>query len=185
MMPPPPLYPPPLATPRPIAAFVLSVLSGIWVIVGGLFELLILSYNTYGGSGSCPSGGCPPTPYGYADYVLPGLVGVILGLLILVLGVLLYLEPRHHTVFGALILVFAVGSLVSLFGGFFLGFILGLIGGILAITWRPYPFAPAALPPYPGPAMGSGFTVNRICLKCGRMLGGDIRFCPHCGNPLG
>jgi len=104
----------------------------ILAIIGGLFILLsgvwiaevgsILSLLTFGLGGGI--------------LILLGAFGAVLGVLILVLGVLVYIQPQHHVIFGVLIVLFSVISLTSL-GGFILGFILALVAGILAVVWKP------------------------------------------------
>jgi hypothetical protein len=143
---------------------VLAIIGGVFILLGGLFELAVasvISAFTFGVVGG--------------SLVAFGALGTVLGILIIVLAALLYVNTEHHTIFGVLILVFSVISLTSFLGGFVLGFILALIGGILAITWKPTP-APVY---YAAPA-----PVQRMCPKCGRAVDPTTKFCPHCGNAL-
>jgi len=79
-----------------------------------------------------------------------GLVGILTGLLVIVFGVLMYIRPQQHVIWGALVLVLSLVSILG-FGGFFLGLILGLIGGILGIVFKPSApmMAPPMAPPMP------------------------------------
>ena len=147
---------------KPTAAMVLSIIGGIFILLWGAFltwvgvEAQSLSFGVYGGG-----------------LTLIGGIEDICGLLIVVFGVLLYVSPEHHVPYGVLVLVLSVVSLVGL-GGLIIGFILALIGGILGIVHKPTPAAPQVVFVQP----------QRICPKCGRPQGNDVRFCSACGNPL-
>lgn len=156
--------PPPPSTEKPTTAMVLSIIGGVFILLGGLAEIAvgsILSSLTLGFAGG--------------SLVIFGALGAVLGILILVFGILVNAHPENHVVYGVLILVFSIVSLTSFFGGFFIGFLLGLIGGILAIVWKPTP-TPVYYAPSP--------PVQRVCPKCGRVVDPSVRFCPACGNPL-
>jgi hypothetical protein len=162
-----PMVGPPVEPPRPVAAMVLATLGGIFIILGGIAELFVgtaISSAFYGNFGGI--------------LIVSGFVGVAAGGTVLGLGILTYTHPEQHTVYGVLILVFSVVSLFSFFGGFFLGFVLGLVGGILAIVHNPAPVA------WPAPYMMAP-PVQRVCIRCGRVVDVNHKFCPHCGNPLG
>ncbi|HYA70296.1 MAG TPA: zinc ribbon domain-containing protein [Thermoplasmata archaeon] len=110
---------------KPTAAAVLSIIGGIFILLGGLAEIAIGSYASsagYGALGGAAAG--------------LGALGLLMGILILVLGILLLSNPGSHVTYGVLIIVFALISLVSFFGGFFIGFLLALIGGILALVFK-------------------------------------------------
>jgi len=68
---------------------------------------------------------------------LMGIVGIILGIMMIVAAIMLYANPKQHELWGALIIVFSVASVISCMGGMGIGLILGIIGGILAVLWRP------------------------------------------------
>jgi hypothetical protein len=150
---------------RPTAAMVLSIIGGVFILLGGLFEIGLASYLaslTLGAAGGF--------------LAIFGLVGVVLGVLIIIFGVLVHMHPETHMTFGILILVLSIVSLASFAGGFVIGFVLALVGGILAMTWKPTPvlmYYPPAAP------------VQRLCPKCGRVLDPTVRFCPYCGNSVG
>jgi hypothetical protein len=151
---------------RPVAASVLSIIGGAFMLLAGGLELFLGSEVGQFAPGA-----------GGAEFVLSGLFGVVVGILVIVFGVMAYVQVQHHTVYGVLVLVFSVVSLVSFAGGFFVGFVLGLVGGILAIVHRPTPtFLPYqyAMPP----------PIQRVCPRCGRVIDPTVRFCPHCGNSL-
>lgn len=107
---------------KPTAAFVLSLIGGLFIVFAGIiigiagFALTIL----FGGFGA-----------------LLGLFGLVWGILVIVGAVMTYTRPEQHTIWGIIILVFSILSWVGAAAGLFIGFLLGLIGGILAITWNP------------------------------------------------
>src|SRR2546422_11589025 len=68
-------------------------------------------------------------------------VSVALGLLMLAMTLMLYLRPELHVAWGVTILVFAAGSITSVFSGYGgvgvggIGVGLGGVGGSPAIRW--------------------------------------------------
>lgn len=87
---------------------------------------------------------------------LYGIIGVVNGLLVIVFGVLLYVKPQQHVVWGVLVLILSIASWFTTIGGLFIGLILGLIGGILGIVFKPTqpmmmapPMAPPPMAPPP------------------------------------
>lgn len=180
---------------KPTAAFVLSLIGGIFILLWGLF---IVSIGVAAQSAFIVYSG---------DVITLGAVEAILGLLIMVFGVLLYMTPEHHVVYGVLVLLLAVVSLIGL-GGLVIGFILALIGGILGITHKPepdvvvvspypayYPQGSPYAPPSPGytqPMFPSGYPsgaapsppAERYCPACGAPNSRSAAFCARCGRPL-
>jgi hypothetical protein len=137
---------------------VLSVVGGTFILLWGLLLAAVgaraLSLSLLGGG-----------------LVVIGSVEAVLGLLVLLFGILLYVSPESHVIYGILVLVFSIVSLIGL-GGLFIGFLLGLIGGILGIVHRPRPSV-VFVPP------------QRVCPKCGTVPGPNARFCAACGHPFG
>ncbi len=107
---------------------VLAIIGGLFIVLGGLVERAVGSLLSSFGFG-----------LGGAILRLVGTFAVVLGGLIIVLGVLAFVRPRQHGLFGVLIIALSLLSLVSYLGGFVIGFILALIAGILAVTWKPRP----------------------------------------------
>ena len=67
-----------------------------------------------------------------------GLAGFLLGGIITTSGLLLWYQPRHHTLLSIIILLAALASfLYTNFGGFMIGMLLALTGGSLAFAWAP------------------------------------------------
>lgn len=139
----------PLVKPR--AAFILALLGAIFIAVDGLYH------------------------FGVGNFVIGG-VQIISGLLVLVFGVLLYLDPERHGIFGILVLVFSLFGLVGWSAVAVVGSVLALVGGVLGIVHKPNPATPV---------MVCVQSPQRMCPKCGRAVGLDIKFCPFCGNALG
>ncbi len=115
---------------KPSAAFALSLIAGILILINGAILGAVSSFIA-------------PFIPGVAEtalvttilYTLMG-IGVILGIVVIVAAIMLYQKPSQKTMWGAIILVL---SIISIFigGGFVLGLILGIIGGILALSWKP------------------------------------------------
>ncbi|TLZ98129.1 MAG: hypothetical protein E6J94_05275 [Methanobacteriota archaeon] len=126
---------------KPTAGLVLSLIGGIFILLVGI---LIAAVGGFMGS-------LPGVPGGGANMVtLLGVVGIVNGLLVMVFGILLYVKPQQHVVWGVLVIVFSVVSLFDTLGGFIIGLILGLIGGILGAVWKPpAPMAPGMMQPMP------------------------------------
>lgn len=146
---------------RPIAAFVLSLIGGLFILLGGLFEGTI--FAVFGS-------------------FLPGftslaVVSYLVGILSVVFAILLVAAPSMKSAWGALLIVMAVLSLVfSALGGFVIGFILTLVGGILAITFKPTPEPMAAAPPMMAPPAK--------CPACGGAVNPQTRTCTSCGRAV-
>jgi hypothetical protein len=79
-----------------------------------------------------------------------GVFGVLIGALLLVAGVVLWVNPTHRVFYGIAGIVLGILSFpASNLGGFFLGMLLAIIGGALAFAWTPAPPAPLPFPPDP------------------------------------
>lgn len=125
---------------KPMAAFVLSLLSGIFIIFGGSVWCLWL------GSG-WNMGWMDQIMHGWDEHVHEwnlgefaypmAIAGIVLGAAIIIAAIMLYKNPSQNELWGALIIVFSVLSVVACMGGMGIGLILGVIGGVLAILWKP------------------------------------------------
>ena len=126
---------------KPTAAFVLSLIGGIFIFLVGL---LITAVGGIAGS-------IPGVPSGGANMLtLLGVIGIVNGLLVMVFGILIYIKPQQHVVWGVLVIVFSIVSLFDTLGGFIIGLILALIGGILGAVWKPTaPMQPGMMQPMP------------------------------------
>lgn len=67
-----------------------------------------------------------------------GVSGILIGVLLIAIGALSWLQPAQHTFFGVVGLMLALVSFVtSNFGGFVIGMLLGIVGGALVFAWGP------------------------------------------------
>ena len=131
---------------EPTVAFILSLIGGIFILLGGGTMSMIGSYgygmmNGYGGYGGMMSGyGYSPgfgMMRGYSYFGMFGLVGVLFGIAVIASAMMLHRNPAEHSKWGLIILIFSILSIFgSAMGGFGIGLILGIIGGILALTWK-------------------------------------------------
>ena len=128
---------------RPSTPFILSLIGGIFILLGGGM-MSIIGWHGFCGLTSCSNyGGMMGPGFGMIGglglgFGLLGIVGVVFGLIVIISALMLNSKPEQHSTWGMLILVFSVLSVFgSAMGGFGIGLILGLIGGILAITWKP------------------------------------------------
>ncbi len=60
-------------------------------------------------------------------------IGLVSGLLVLIGAIMLHFKPIKKKVWGIMILVFSITSVVT-GGGFIIGFIFGIIGGAFALS---------------------------------------------------
>lgn len=125
---------------RPVAPFILSLIAGLLILVGGGMMVSLARFPFFGGM----MGGYYGTMSGY--YGMMGgygggwfygfsVIGIISGILVLMSAIMLYNEPGRAYTWGVLILVFSVLSFFGM-GGFMLGALLGVVGGTLALMWR-------------------------------------------------
>ena len=162
---------------KPTAAMVLSLIGGLCVIFGGaaiaFFGSLVSSLNI-AGAGAASS-----------TLLALGLVGVIMGIIMIIGSIMMYSKPTSAKMWGVIVLILAILSWVTAFGGLFIGFLLGLIGGILALTFKPT-MAPGAMPP---PMMSSSMpmgsapmgSMGTTCKNCGASIPAGAARCPSCG----
>jgi hypothetical protein len=126
-------------TEKPTAAFLLSLIGGIFILLGGgamsMFGGFVRMMGFRGMMGTqFPRLGM----MGGLALGLFGILGLIFGVIVIISAFMLNRKPNEHSTWGTLIVIFSVLSVFgSMMGGFGVGLILGLIGGILAITWKP------------------------------------------------
>ena len=112
---------------RPIAAFVLSLLAGLWLL-GRSRMMCGWEHRAEHGHMRDWMGA-----WGFGDYVGTGWpwVGAIAGIVLLVAAVALYVRPETRRGWGITILAASLLQLILGMGGFLPG-ILGLVAGVLA-----------------------------------------------------
>jgi hypothetical protein len=142
---------------KPTAAFVLSLIGGIFILLGTFFYIFLFYYTVtitqfVGNKGDS---------YASLTLVVIGITGLTSSILVIVGANMINSgEVGKVRKGGILVLIFSIISLIPSYGGLIIGFILSLIGGILALTWKPkYPVsiitaAPSAIPQ-------SGFVAQR------------------------
>lgn len=151
----------------PTGPFVLSLVSGVLIILGALVPLVFM--GSYTGMEDM-MGGSGPSGIIDTDSLAFRILGAVLGGVVLLGAFMLNSRPTQHATWGALVLIFAALSPFGAMGGFMIGMVAGLIGGAWAIAWKPS----SARPPEP--------TVSRFCPECGRGISMDALFCSYCGH---
>src|SRR2546426_12319578 len=109
---------------KPTAAFVLSLIGGIFVLLVGIaFAVLgAILGNMVSGIGG---------PAGATNIVvLYGVIGFVNGLLMIVFGVLLYIRPMQHVAWGAPLLFVSFRTFFCALGASFVDLSPALIEGI-------------------------------------------------------
>ena len=102
---------------KPTTAFVLALIGGILIFLAAPSGV---AYHSYFWS---------PPP----ELVL---AGRICGIVVIISAIMLYVYPKLKIIWGVIIIVFSLISLVRT-GGFFLGMMLGIVGGASGIVWKP------------------------------------------------
>jgi hypothetical protein len=126
---------------KPTAAFILSLIAGIFILLGGgvmsMMGSIIGSLGGYGMMGGYGRLGYGMMGLGYG-FALIGVVGLVFGAIVVISSVMLNNKPTEHSTWGSVIVLFSVLSIfTSTMGGFGVGLILGIVGGVLGITWKP------------------------------------------------
>ncbi len=105
---------------RPFWGGLLLAVAGIEILVAPAAQSLVLPIDLIIHSG------------------IAGVSGTLIGLLLIGLGVLSWLQPVQNVFFGVVGLLLALVTFVtSNFGGFVIGMLLGVIGGSLVFAWGP------------------------------------------------
>lgn len=131
---------------KPIAVFVLGLISGLLIIAGSVAVLSFYPfgpYHEYGQGYMGMMGGYYGGFYGMMSglyfntgmFYAMSVVGFASGLVILIGSVMAYSRPDSTLPWSVLILVFSIISLVAM-GGFFVGALLGFVAGIVGLTWH-------------------------------------------------
>jgi len=121
----------------PITAFILSLIGGVLIFIGGVVSSMWFmsgGYNSWGMMGGGGMMGGWGAPFGFMGGL--SLIGLVAGILVIVGALMLNARPAEHTAWGVVILVFSIVSFLGM-GGFFIGALLGIAGGALTLSWRP------------------------------------------------
>jgi hypothetical protein len=173
---------------KPTAAFVLSLLSGVFALLIGIaiaFLAIVLgALFAVGGFFGAIFGALGALVAIYAFLAL------ILGAVLIASSIMLYTHPRKHILWSALIIAFSVISVVFYQVLMALPFILGLIGGIYGMVWKPspQPIAPLKMPktvPQPEQPIPTPPIVQKYCTNCGTPITHEgQKFCGNCGAKI-
>lgn len=96
-----------------------------------------------------------------------GVFGVLIGALLVVAGIVVWVNPTHRVFYGIAGLILGILSFpASNLGGFFIGMLLAILGGALAFAWSPVEPGPAPGrdPGDPGRDYGPGPGGTRVDL---------------------
>ena len=116
---------------KPTAAFVLSLIAGVLIVICGLGYAVLGAICGSIASMSPGGGGA-----GAAIFIYMAL-GLISGVIVIAGAVMINkAEPDKVKKGSILVVVFSIVSLVS-GGGFYIGAVLGIIGGVLGLVWKP------------------------------------------------
>jgi hypothetical protein len=124
---------------KPTAAFILSLIAGIFIILGGGVMTMMGSFLGSYGYGMMRYGGVMGAGLrmmGFGGGVM-GVLGLVFGAIVIISAFMLNSKPDQHQTWGSLIVLFSALSIFGSVMGFGIGLVLGLIGGVLAITWQP------------------------------------------------
>ncbi len=123
---------------KPTAAFVLSLIGGILILVSGIV-LIILSSFLSGRIGKIMMGETSYITFAGIAYPIAGLK-IVLGILVVIGAVVLFKNESQRMPWSLIILIFSIiAMIVSIFppGPIgLLGAILGILGGALALSWK-------------------------------------------------
>jgi len=122
----------------PITAFILSLIGGVLILIGGVVSSVWFMSGGYGVGGMMGGYGGMMGGFGFPFGLMGNLwpMGLVAGTLVIIGALMLNARPAEHTAWGTIILVFSIISFIGM-GGFFIGAILGIAGGAVALSWRP------------------------------------------------
>lgn len=121
--------------PKPIAAFILSLLAGLWMFsMGGMMSGFQWGPGNLGHMGGMMHHRM--WSYGLVNSVWWPWVGLVTGIAVLMSAIMLYTRPLRSKDWGVLILIASGINLLVGMGGI-LASVLGIIGGALAVSWQP------------------------------------------------
>jgi hypothetical protein len=114
---------------KPTTAFILSLIGGILVLLGGLVWAAVGTLLAFF------------TGFGYLLYVF-----LLFGLIIIIGAIMINSNPSSAHTWGIVILILGILSLIGIITA--LGGLLAIIGGAFALSWKP-PSRPPNPPPPP------------------------------------
>src|SRR5574337_41248 len=115
---------------KPTAAFVLSLLAGLWMLFAGS----AMSGSSWDGMAGWMWG--QGMMRGFAPTLWWPWFGAVAGIIVLVGAAMLYVKPAQSQPWGMVILIASALNFFVGMGGILAG-VLGVIGGALALSWQP------------------------------------------------
>jgi hypothetical protein len=121
---------------KPTAAFVLSLIAGILILLCGIF---MIAARAIIGMALPWIRETRPAMIGYIRGMMTimGLPGLIFGIIAIIGAFMIRSEEQGRVKAGSVMVL--ISSILSIFSGmgFVLGLVLGIVGGILGLTWKP------------------------------------------------
>jgi len=112
---------------RPVGAYLLVLIGGIFVLIGGL---LTIFFGSFFGGMMFHLG----YSFGSGMFALMWIFGIVSGLMMMVAASKLNTIKKSETAkWSAIALMFSILSVIDM-GGFGIGFILGIVGSILGLA---------------------------------------------------
>jgi len=156
---------------KPVVAFVLSLLAGLWMLVPGAM-MYYWGLSMMGGwmRGGRMRGGWM-WHHGMMRDIAPAFwwpwFSIIAGVMVLIGAISLYRKPGQRRGWGIAILVLSALNVFLGLGGF-LASVLGIIGGALALSWQPSSSPPhrrQVLLEHVAPTPGDDLNRQARCLR--------------------
>ena len=178
---------------KPTLAFGLSLAAGILIIIGATLTLIFISADMMFGDSSpeigweckwtdekwdCERDEWSRFPGKMPALTLPfGIAGLFFGAVVIYASKMLNSKPSRHVIWGILIIVFSLLSVIGAWGGFGIGLALGVIGGVLAVSWQAVPKTVIVQESEPS-------ADSKFCIHCGWQVPYDAKYCSICGKRL-
>ena len=188
---------------KPALAYGLSLAAGILIVIGATLTLIFITADMLSGDTTqeigweckwteekwdCERDEWSRFPGNMPALTLPfGIAGLFFGGIVIYSSIMLNSKPARHVIWGILIIIFSLLSVIGAWGGFGIGLVLGVIGGVLALSWQAAPkkvITQAVEPIMYEPPEGELSTDPKFCIHCGRQVPFDAKFCSHCGKRL-
>ncbi|MEN3047512.1 MAG: hypothetical protein ABDH63_01850 [Candidatus Caldarchaeales archaeon] len=117
---------------KPVAAFAVSFVAGVLMVVGGVTGLAVWAWWSW-----TPTWSRMMPMWGMMGSLWLALssVGLLSGAVVLAAALLLSSRPEQAQTRRTVILVFSAVGLLGM-GGFVIGAVLGITGELLALVWR-------------------------------------------------
>ena len=128
---------------RPVAPLILGLTAGSFILLGATMMSMFTfgTANMMGAMSGMMSNMYGGTGMGVMMDFAPvfSVIGFVSGVAVITGSVLLYNRPFENQVWGTMILIFSVISILGGMGGLLVGLVLGTMAGILGLTWKTFP----------------------------------------------